>query len=261
MLQVAVVVSNSHASVGQLACAVTTSTGADRLNSWKEIARYLEREVRTVQLWEKFEGLPIHRHFHSRQGTIFAFRSEIECWRRTRIIDRQSVGPGPVGPKIKIMPVTNALPDCALSDLINDTVEMLSLAEFDIVSDIESLCSDYVVRLSSDFEANCIVVDVIFSDSREVVWSRSLNGGTSSSAVARSIALLSRTPSLGSIWNPDRLPDTAAVHSKSPTECAPVPEECVDKVRACGAVDQCQARTWPCLSRGAACGFCRCHLW
>jgi tetratricopeptide (TPR) repeat protein len=55
--------------------------GRDRLESWKEIATYLRREVRTVQLWEKREGLPVHRHFHKRLGTVFAFRSEIESWK------------------------------------------------------------------------------------------------------------------------------------------------------------------------------------
>src|ERR1700732_2662156 len=57
-------------------------TGTDRLDSWKEIASYLRREVRTVQLWEKREGLPVHRHFHKRLGSVFALRSEVRRWKR-----------------------------------------------------------------------------------------------------------------------------------------------------------------------------------
>src|ERR1700680_4451676 len=57
-------------------------TGTDRLDSWKEIASYLRREVRTVQLWEKREGLPVHRHFHKSLGSVFALRSEIDDWKR-----------------------------------------------------------------------------------------------------------------------------------------------------------------------------------
>jgi tetratricopeptide (TPR) repeat protein/TolB-like protein len=57
-------------------------TGTDRLDSWKEIASYLRREVRTVQLWEKREGLPVHRHFHKRLGSVYALRSEVEIWKR-----------------------------------------------------------------------------------------------------------------------------------------------------------------------------------
>jgi len=52
--------------------------GPDRLDSWKEIAAYLGREVRTVQLWEKNEGLPIHRHQHAKQGSVYAFKSELD---------------------------------------------------------------------------------------------------------------------------------------------------------------------------------------
>ena len=53
---------------------------SERLESWKEIAKYLRREVRTVQLWEKKEGLPVHRHYHSQLGSVYAFRGEIEQW-------------------------------------------------------------------------------------------------------------------------------------------------------------------------------------
>ena len=35
---------------------------SDRLDSWKEIAAYLNRDVTTVQRWEKREGMPVHRH-------------------------------------------------------------------------------------------------------------------------------------------------------------------------------------------------------
>ena len=64
----------------------------DRLQSWKEIASALNREVRTVQMWEKHEGLPIHRHFHSRRSTVFAFRSEIESWAKRRAAIAVSAG-------------------------------------------------------------------------------------------------------------------------------------------------------------------------
>ncbi|WP_243304961.1 tetratricopeptide repeat protein [Geothrix oryzisoli] len=51
-----------------------------RLESWKEIAAYLDRDVRTVQRWEKLEGLPVHRHLHDKQGSVFALRSEVDVW-------------------------------------------------------------------------------------------------------------------------------------------------------------------------------------
>ena len=51
----------------------------ERLESWKEIAVYLKRDVRTVQRWEKTEGLPVYRHMHGERGTAYAFKTEIDA--------------------------------------------------------------------------------------------------------------------------------------------------------------------------------------
>ena len=56
----------------------------DRLNSWKEIAAYFNRDVTTVQRWEKREGMPVHRHLHDKIGSAYAFRLELDAWARTR---------------------------------------------------------------------------------------------------------------------------------------------------------------------------------
>jgi TolB-like protein/Flp pilus assembly protein TadD len=55
-----------------------------KLVSWKEIASHLGREVRTVQRWEKSEGLPIRRHEHLKKCTVYAFASELDGWFRKR---------------------------------------------------------------------------------------------------------------------------------------------------------------------------------
>jgi len=59
----------------------------DRLESWKEIAAYLDRGVRTVQRWEKREGLPVLRHAHDKLGTVYAFKSEIDKWWEGRRVE------------------------------------------------------------------------------------------------------------------------------------------------------------------------------
>lgn len=56
----------------------------DRLDSWKEIAAYLNRDVTTVQRWEKREGMPVHRHIHDRMGSVYAFRTDLDAWARSR---------------------------------------------------------------------------------------------------------------------------------------------------------------------------------
>lgn len=55
-----------------------------RLESWKEIAAYLNRDVTTVQRWEKREGMPVHRHLHDKRGSVYAVPAELDAWRRTR---------------------------------------------------------------------------------------------------------------------------------------------------------------------------------
>jgi len=55
-----------------------------RLDSWKEIALYLHRDVTTVQRWEKQEGMPVHRHVHHKRGSVYALSSELDAWRQSR---------------------------------------------------------------------------------------------------------------------------------------------------------------------------------
>ena len=51
-----------------------------RLNSWKEIAAFLQKDVRTVQRWEKNERLPVHRKPHDKLSSVYAYESELEAW-------------------------------------------------------------------------------------------------------------------------------------------------------------------------------------
>ena len=50
------------------------------LNSWKEIANYLGRGVRTVQRWERDLGLPVHRPKGKDRSAVLAFPAELEAW-------------------------------------------------------------------------------------------------------------------------------------------------------------------------------------
>src|SRR5215470_5231905 len=67
-----------------------TSSRDDRLDSWKEIATFLNRGVRTVQRWEATEGLPIRRHQHQKLGSVFALKSEVAAWWKSRSADLAS---------------------------------------------------------------------------------------------------------------------------------------------------------------------------
>src|SRR5215469_16426634 len=64
----------------------TSAPAGTRLDSWKEISAYLKRDPRTVQRWEKNEGLPIHRHVHESQASVYAYSSELDAWLASRTI-------------------------------------------------------------------------------------------------------------------------------------------------------------------------------
>lgn len=56
----------------------------DRLDSWKEIAAHLNRDVRTLFRWEAQEKLPVYRHLHKGRSSVYAYRSELDAWRAGR---------------------------------------------------------------------------------------------------------------------------------------------------------------------------------
>jgi len=64
-----------------------------RLESWKEIGAYLQRDSTTARRWEKEEGLPVHRHSHKSRASVYAYPSEIDAWRASRKV---VAGPPPV---------------------------------------------------------------------------------------------------------------------------------------------------------------------
>lgn len=82
----------------------------DRLDSWKRIAAYLKRDVTTVQRWERLEALPVHRHQHEKQGSVYAYRTELDLWwtQRRRALTTEeassngtSAKPAPFGHRVR----------------------------------------------------------------------------------------------------------------------------------------------------------------
>jgi TolB-like protein/Flp pilus assembly protein TadD len=90
---------NPHTSLRSISMAGATqhvpsesqqASAADRLDSWKEIAAYLRRSVRTVHRWESEQGLPVHRHLHQSSGTVYAFKSELDEWWASRKVELEA---------------------------------------------------------------------------------------------------------------------------------------------------------------------------
>lgn len=81
---------------------MTTMDSRRRLGSWKEIAAYLGRDVRTALRWHKDRGLPVHRPPGGRGQSVFGYTDEIDAWLRPAppapaVTDRD-VGPRQAAP-------------------------------------------------------------------------------------------------------------------------------------------------------------------
>src|SRR6266404_4911437 len=78
---------------GEIGASRTSET---RLESWKEIGAYLQRNAVTARRWEKEEGLPVHRHSHKSRSSVYAYPSEIDAWRASRKVAAEPPPPMPL---------------------------------------------------------------------------------------------------------------------------------------------------------------------
>ena len=87
-----------------------------RLDAWKEIARYLGRDVTTVRRWEKREGLPVHRHRHEKLGSVYAWADEIDTWSERRSV-RAEPAPLPEPAPSAAVPLLAEHPQVSAADV------------------------------------------------------------------------------------------------------------------------------------------------
>ena len=69
-----------------------------RLDSWKQIAAFLNRDITTVQRWERREGMPVHRHLHDKRGSVYAVAEELNAWR-----DRRKIAPSAEENEVRVV--------------------------------------------------------------------------------------------------------------------------------------------------------------
>jgi hypothetical protein len=68
---------------------MNVSEGSTVLSSWKDIARYLGKGVRTVQRWERHLGLPVRRPNGALQkSAVVLYRGDVDVWLATRFSAR-----------------------------------------------------------------------------------------------------------------------------------------------------------------------------
>jgi TolB-like protein len=100
----------------------TSWSETGRLDSWKEIAAYLRRGARTVQRWEREEGLPVHRLHHDKLSSVYAYAHELDSWFAAR------VAPSAAAPAVAVLPFTDMSPDSGLRYLCDGVAEEIALA-------------------------------------------------------------------------------------------------------------------------------------
>jgi tetratricopeptide (TPR) repeat protein len=66
-----------------------------KLDSWKEIAAFFDRDERTVRRWEKERALPVHRVPGGGRGGVYAYPSELKDWLKGRASDLDSTASEP----------------------------------------------------------------------------------------------------------------------------------------------------------------------
>lgn len=81
---------------------------AETLDSWKAIAAYLRRDVRTVMRWEQQRGLPTHRLPGGGKPGVYALKSELDAWlNKSRLhLAEPAEAAAPV-PSIAVLPFSN----------------------------------------------------------------------------------------------------------------------------------------------------------
>jgi hypothetical protein len=62
---------------------------SNTLTSWKEIATYLGKSVRTVQRWEASLGLPVRRPNANDRNIVVAIPAELDEWIKKRLQPRK----------------------------------------------------------------------------------------------------------------------------------------------------------------------------
>ena len=92
------------------------SVSGERLDSWKEIGSYLNRDARTAQRWERTKRLPVRRLPGGDMARVYALKSELDAWRSSRGIylqpESQPLPPEAApAPSVAVLPFLNLASD------------------------------------------------------------------------------------------------------------------------------------------------------
>lgn len=113
--------------------------------SWKEIASYLGKGVRTVQRWEHDLGLPVRRPDAKAKNTILLSRAELDAWVAKRWV--------PSGRQVPQADISDLLRDSrALRERSRILAEQVRAASMELVSQCSLLMDLGAPKNASDVQ-------------------------------------------------------------------------------------------------------------
>lgn len=129
------------------------------LNSWKEIAQYLGRGVRTVQRWEAELGLPVRRPRGTSRSAVVAVTSELDQWMARSPLHKAEAS------KIQspaVMPIHVLVVEDSVADLnaCVSALQAMGIAQLDAISNVHAA----MLRLEEIKEGRLVKPDVIILD-------------------------------------------------------------------------------------------------
>ncbi len=96
--------------------------GRKRLESWKEIANFLGRSIKTSQRWEREFALPVHRLEGAPRSRVFAVPEEVDRWMGDKL---HLVEASEAIRSLGVLPLRNLTGDPAENDLVEGLTEAI----------------------------------------------------------------------------------------------------------------------------------------
>lgn len=134
------------------------------LNSWKEIAQYLGRGVRTVQRWEAELGLPVRRPRGKRRSAVIAVTGELDRWMEHRPLHLGdgADGDGALNSTIHVLVIEDSVTD--LNSCVN-ILRRMGTIEVDAISNIPAaLVRMEIIKTGRLPSPDLIILDLNFSE-------------------------------------------------------------------------------------------------
>lgn len=134
------------------------------LNSWKEIAQYLGRGVRTVQRWEADLGLPVRRPRGKRRSAVIAVTGELDRWMEHRPLHLGdgTDGDGALNSTIHVLVIEDSVTD--LNGCVNILRRMGNI-QVDAISNIPAaLIRMETIKVGKLPSPDLIILDLNFSE-------------------------------------------------------------------------------------------------